>query len=72
MRSKGPKRAFDDMEAFPFTWPILVAAGTDPKVLTPSDLMGGVAAGEEDMGAETSSIDQKVTGEPIVMYMFQS
>jgi hypothetical protein len=27
-------------------------------------LVGGTAAGEEDIGAETSSIDPKVTAEP--------
>ena len=52
----------EDMEAFPLTWP--VATGTDPKVFTPSDLVGGMTPGEEDIGAETSSIDPKVTAEP--------
>ena len=41
------------------------AAGTDPKDFTPSDLVGGMAAGDEDIGAETSSIDPKVTAEPV-------
>lgn len=49
------------MEALPFTWPVV--AGTEPKDLT-SDLMGGAAEGEEDIVAETSSIDPKVTAEP--------
>lgn len=53
----------EDMDGFPLTWP--VATGTDPKVFTPSDLVGGTAAGEEDIGAETSFIDPKVTAEPV-------
>jgi hypothetical protein len=44
------------------TWLELVT-GTDPKVCTFSDLVEGTAAGEEDIGAETSSIDPKVTAE---------
>lgn len=39
-------------------------AGTVPKDLTPSDLIDGAAAGDEDIGAEVSSIDPKVTAEP--------
>lgn len=36
-----------------------------PKDLTPSeDLIDGAAAGEEEMGAESSSIDPNVTAEP--------
>ena len=42
----------------------MLAAGTVPKDLTPSDLIDGAAVGDEDIGAETSSIDPKVTGEP--------
>ena len=57
--------ALEDMDAFPLTWPVAVATGTDPKVFTPSDLVGGTAAGDEDIGAETSSIDPKVTAEPV-------
>ena len=38
--------------------------GTVPKDLTPSDLIDGAAAGDEDIGAEASSIDPKVTAEP--------
>ena len=37
-------------------------AGTDPNDLTPSALMGGTLAGDEDIVAELSSIDPKVTG----------
>jgi hypothetical protein len=44
------------------TWLELVT-GTDPKVCTFSDLVGGTATCEEDIGAETSSIDPKVTAE---------
>jgi hypothetical protein len=51
----------DEMEGLPLTWPTV--AGTDPKDFT-SDLMGGAAEGEEDIGAETSSIDPKVTADP--------
>lgn len=51
----------DEMYGFPLTWPAV--AGTDPKDFT-SDLMGGAAEGDEDMGAETSSIDPKVTADP--------
>ena len=52
---------FQDMDAFPLMWQELVT-GTDSKVCTFSDLVGGTAAGE-DIGAETSSIDPKVTAE---------
>lgn len=51
----------EEMDAFPLTWPV---AGTDPKDFTPSDLIGGAATGDEDIGAETSSIEPKVTAEP--------
>lgn len=51
-----------DIEALPFTWP---AAGTDPNDLTFSVLTAG-AGGEEDGGAESSSIDPKVTAEPYI------
>lgn len=57
-----------EMELFPLTWPILLVvaavAGTEPKDLTPSDLMAGVAAGDDEMGAEASSIEPNVTAEP--------
>lgn len=36
-------------------------AGTDPNDLTPSVLIGGTLAGDEDIVAELSSIDPKVT-----------
>jgi hypothetical protein len=54
----------DEIEALPLTWEGGVAAGTDPKERTPSDFRAGAAAGDEDIGAETSSIDPKVTAEP--------
>ena len=38
------------MDGFPLTWP--VATGTDPKVFTPSDLVGRMAAGDKDIGAD--------------------
>ena len=38
-------------------------AGTEPNVLIPSDLITGTAAGEDDIGAEASSMDPKVTAE---------
>jgi len=55
----------DETDDFPFIW--LTVAGTEPNVFTPSadDLMAGVAAGEEDMGAEASSMDPKETTEPV-------
>jgi hypothetical protein len=47
----------------PFTGEL--AAGTDPNDLTTfSDLIGGAVAGDEDIGAATSSIEPKVTAEP--------
>jgi hypothetical protein len=49
--------------ALPFTW-FDVVAGTDPKDFTLSVLTTGVAAGEDDKGAATSSIDPKVTADP--------
>lgn len=51
-----------DTDDLPFTW--LTVAGTVPNVLTPSDFIGGVAAGDDDIGAETSSIDPKDTAGP--------
>lgn len=45
----------------PFT---CVSASIVPKDLTLSDLIAGAAAGEEEMGAETSSIEPNVTAEP--------
>ena len=47
-------------------WPLPfeVAAGTDPNDFIPSPLIVGTAAGEEEIGADASSIDPKVTDEP--------
>jgi hypothetical protein len=55
----------DETDDFPFIW--LGVAGTEPKDFTPSDdaLIAGVAAGEEDIGAEASSMDPKDTTEPV-------
>jgi len=55
----GANDGLDEIEDLPFN-----NAGTDPKDFTPSDLIGGAAAGEEDIGAESSSIDPNVTAEP--------
>ena len=44
--------------------PFEEVAGRDPKDLMPSGLIVGTAAGEEDIGAEVSSMDPKVTDEP--------
>jgi len=54
----GNADGLDEMEAFPLT---CVCAGTVPKDLTISDLSVGAAAGEEEIGADASSIDPKVT-----------
>jgi hypothetical protein len=40
------------------------AAGTVPNDFTTLSFMGFGAAGDEDIGADASSIDPKVTGEP--------
>ena len=42
-----------------------VEAAKEPKDFIPSDFIGGTEAGEEDMGAETSSIEPNVTDEPV-------
>ena len=41
-----------------------VSAATEPNDFTPSDLIGGTEAGEEEMGADASFIEPKVTAEP--------
>ncbi len=51
-----------DTDDLPFTW--LTVAGTVPNILTPSDFIGGMAAGDDDIDAETSSIDPKDTAGP--------
>ena len=61
----GLAAALKDMDGFPLTWPVAAAPSTDPKVFTPSDFVRGTAAGDEDTGTETSSIDPKVTAEPV-------
>lgn len=60
VEGEGPAAWREDNEAFPLRWVL----GTVPKDLTPSDLTGGAEAGEEEIGAETSSIEPNVTGEP--------
>jgi hypothetical protein len=40
-----------------------LSAGTEPNDLKPSCFMGGAGAGEEEMGAETSSMEPKVTAD---------
>ena len=52
----------DEIKAFLFTRP--GAAGIFPNNLTPSDLIGGAVAGEDDIGADGSSIDPNVITEP--------
>jgi hypothetical protein len=54
-----------EVDGFPLTW-------TDPKDLTPplplaapAFDIAGVAAGDDEIGAETSSMDPNVTAEPI-------
>ena len=57
--------ADDDGAGLPFTAGNGVdCAVTEPNVLGASDLIGGTEAGEEDNGAEASSIEPKVTAEP--------
>ena len=57
---------FDDLVAnaetgvLPFTW-LEDVAGKVPKNFMASDFMAGVEAGDEDNGAEASSIDPKTT-----------
>ena len=41
-----------------------VEAAKEPNDFMPSDFMGVTEAGEEDIGAETSSIEPNVTDEP--------
>lgn len=64
----GVEDAVFDNEAaagLPLTgWAEVGVAGTVPNDFTPSVLMGGTEAGDEDIGAETSSIEPKVTAEP--------
>ena len=53
--------ARDDLVDLPLRWAL--SAGTEPNDLTPSCFMGGSGAGEEEMGAETSSMEPKVTAD---------
>lgn len=43
----------------------VVVAVTEPKALGASGFIGGTEAGEEDIGAASSSIEPKVTEEPV-------
>ena len=52
--------ARDDLADLP-----LISAGTEPNDLTPSCFTAGAGAGEEEMGAETSSIEPKVTADAV-------
>jgi hypothetical protein len=49
-----------EAEVLPFTW-LEDVAGTDPKDFTTSVFTAGMAAGDEDNGAEASSIDPNTT-----------
>lgn len=66
LESVGRGGCFDDpvadveAEILPFTW-LEDVAGTDPKDFTTSVLTAGMAAGDEDNGAEASSIDPNTT-----------
>jgi hypothetical protein len=42
-----------------------VSTGTLPNDLTPSDLIGGTEAGEEEIGAEASFMEPNVTEGPL-------
>jgi hypothetical protein len=63
---EGRGGCFDDpvaeaeAEVLPFTW-LEDVAGTDPKDFTTSVFTAGMAAGDEDNGAEASSIDPNTT-----------
>jgi hypothetical protein len=52
-----------DMDAFPLIWDD-AAAGTVPNDFTTLSFMGFGAAGDDEIGADASSMDPKVTGEP--------
>ena len=55
----------EDVDGLPLTADMGVdAAVTEPNILGASDFIGGTEAGEEDIGADASSIEPKVTEEP--------
>lgn len=62
--TEGPAERDADIDGFPLMWVDVVAAGTLPKDFTTLSLMGFGAAGDEDIGADASSIEPKVTEEP--------
>lgn len=57
----------DDIDGFPLMWVDVVAgvAGTVPKDFTTLSFIGFGAAGDDDIGADASSIEPKVTDEPV-------
>ena len=56
----------EDVDGLPLTADIGVdAAVTEPNILGASDFIGGTEAGEDDIGADASSIEPKVTDEPV-------
>ena len=57
---EGPR---EDFVEFPLRRAL--SAGTEPNDLTPSCFMGGAGAGEEEIGAETSSMEPKVTADAV-------
>lgn len=62
----GPVGREADIDGLPLIWDdgVAGAAGTVPKDFTTLSFMGFGAAGDEDIGADASSMDPKVTGEP--------
>ena len=52
------------VRVWPLPFELIVVAGTDPNDFIPSPLIGGTDAGEDEIGADASSIDPKVTDEP--------
>lgn len=64
--TKAPAGRDADIDGFPLMWDDVVAgaAGTVPKDFTTLSFMGFGAAGDDDIGADASSIEPKVTDEP--------
>lgn len=62
---EGPTGRDADIDGLPLMWVDAGtgAAGTVPNDLTTLSFMGFGAAGDEDIGADASSIEPKVTGE---------
>lgn len=55
----------EDTCGLPFTGTSAGVAATLPNIFGASVFIGGTEAGEEDIGADVSFIEPKVTGEPI-------